>query len=329
MYDVIIVGAGIAGLTAALYSARQNMKTLVISRDVGGQLLLTPEIQNFPGFTSISGFDLIRRVEEQARLYGAEIVFDEVTEVGERGGRFYVKTLSGEYESLALILAFGKAPREMGVPGEQELKGRGVSYCAVCDAALYKGRRVALVGWGYHGAESALLLSGYADRVYWVYPGKSPGASEDMLGLVRSKDNVVELPGHTPVRVLGDKRVTGLVVKNNETGEEKTLQVEGVFVEMGYVAKTDIVKGFVELNEKGEIVVDKRCRTSREGVFAAGDVTDMPFKQAVIAAGEGATAALSAYQYVMGKKGKSVVRAADWKHVSVKKKPGSGLFLKF
>jgi len=328
MYDVIIIGAGIAGLTAALYSARQNLKTLVVSRDVGGQLLLTPEIQNFPGFTSISGFDLVRRVEEQARLYGAEIIFDEVTEVGERDGKFYVKTLSGEYESLALILAFGKSPREMGIPGEQELKGRGVSYCAVCDAALYRGKHVALVGWGHHGAESALLLSSYAGRVYWIYPGKTPGASEDLVELVRSKGTVVELPNHTPVRVLGDRRVTGLVVRDARTGEEKMLQVEGVFVEIGYVAKTDIVKGFVELNEKGEIVIDKQCRTSREGVFAAGDVTDTPFKQAVIAAGEGATAALSAYQHVMSRKGKTVVRAADWRHISIKKKPGTGLSLK-
>lgn len=328
MYDVVIIGAGIAGLTAALYSARQKMKTLVVSRDLGGQLLLAPEIQNFPGFKSISGYDLVKKVEEQARLYGAEVVYDEVVEVGERDGKFYVKTLTGEYEALALILAFGKSPREMNVPGEDRLKGRGVSYCVVCDAALYRGKKVALVGWGHHGAESVLMLSDYADKVYWVYPGKTPGVKGDLLSLVRSKGNVEEVAGYEPVEVLGEKRVTGLVVRERGTGPLKTLEVDGVFVEMGYIAKTDLVKGFVKLNEKGEVVVDKYCRTSREGVFAAGDVTDAPFKQAVIAAGTGAIAALSAYQYVMAKKGKAVSVVGDWRHVKIEEKESEGkLFL--
>jgi len=331
MYDVIVIGAGIAGLTAALYSSRQGLKTLVISADLGGQLLLAPEIQNYPGFKSISGFDLAKRVEEQARLYGAEIIYDEVTEVGGEKGRFTVKTVGGVYDSSALILAFGKTPREMDVPGEQRLKGRGVSYCAVCDAALYRGKDVALVGWGYHGAESVLLLANYARKVYWVYPGKSPGVEEEMLSLVRSKGNVEEVAEHVPHEVKGEKRVEAFVVRHKSTGELRELKVDGVFVEMGYVAKTDFVKGFVELNENGEIIVDKLCRTSREGVFAAGDVTDTPFKQAVISAGQGATAALAAYQYVLKLRGKKAKVIGDWKHLKVGKeeeKPKGGFFLK-
>jgi thioredoxin reductase (NADPH) len=174
-YDVVIVGAGIAGLTAALYAARQKLSTLVVSADLGGQLLLTSEIQNFPGFLSIGGLELIRRVEEQARTYGAEILFDEVTGILERDGVFVVKTASGsEFQAEAVVLAFGKSPKEMGVPGEKEFKGRGVSYCVICDAPLYRGKKVVLVGWGLHNYENIIRLRDYASKVYWVFPGEKP-----------------------------------------------------------------------------------------------------------------------------------------------------------
>lgn len=318
-FDIIVVGAGIAGLTAALYTARQRLSTLVISADLGGQLLLTEEIQNFPGFVSIRGFDLIKRVEEQVRLYGAKIVFDEVTAVEEVEGGFKVATSTGAaYYCDALILAFGKSPKEMGGPGEKELKGRGVSYCVICDAPLYKGKRVALVGWGAHNYENAIRLRDYAAKVYWVFPGEKP-LEDELLAEVVSKGNVELVPYSMPAEVKGSKRVEGLVVKNLKTGELRTLEVDGVFVEMGYVTRTEFLRGFVELNENGEIVVDKLCRTSRPGVFAAGDVAGMPYKQAVIAAGMGACAALSAYAYIMEKRGRRVSLTADWRHVELPK----------
>jgi Thioredoxin reductase len=329
-FDVIIVGAGIAGLTAALYTARQKLSTLVISADLGGQLLLTEEIQNFPGFVSIRGFDLVKRVEEQARLYGARIVFDEVTAVEETGGMFRVITSTGaEYHSDALILAFGKSPRELGVPGEKELKGRGVSYCVICDAPLYRGKRVALVGWGAHNYENAIRLRDYAAKLYWVFPGEKP-LEDELLAEVVSKGDVELVPHSVPVEVKGSRRVEGLVVRDLKTGELRTLEVDGVFVELGYVTRTDFLRGFVELNEKGEIVVDRLCRTSKPGVFAAGDVTGMPYKQAVIAAGMGACAALSAYAYIMEKRGRKVALTADWRHVELpkEKREERGLSLK-
>jgi len=331
-FDVIVVGAGIAGLTAALYSARQKLSTLVISVDLGGQLLLAGELQNFPGFVSISGVELIRKVEEQARLYGAQIVFDEVTGVEERGGEFRVTTSSGStYSSDALILAFGKSPKEMGVPGERELKGRGVSYCVICDAPLFKGKRVALVGWGAHNYENVVRLRDYAAKVYWVFPGEKPLEDEELLREALSKGNVELVPFSTPAEVRGSRRVEAFVVKDKRTGELRTLEVDGVFVELGYTTRTDFLKGFVELNEKGEVVVDEACRTSRPGVFAAGDIAGMPYKQAVIAAGMGACAALSAYTYVMEKRGRKVALAGDWKHVEVpgrERREGAGLALK-
>jgi len=330
-YDVIIVGAGIAGLTAALYAARQKLSTLVISADLGGQLLLTNEIQNFPGFMSISGLELIRKVEEQAKTYGAEILFDEVTSIAEQENLFTVKTASGsEFQAEAVVLAFGKSPKEMGVPGEKELKGRGVSYCVICDAPLYRGKKVVLVGWGLHNYENIVRLRDYASKVFWVFPGEKPLEEEELLNEAMSKGNVELVPFSEPVEVKGDKRVQALVVRNKKTGELKTLEVDGVFVEMGYVTKTDFLKGLVQLNEKGEIVVDKMCRTSKPGIFAAGDVSEMPHKQAVIAAGMGACAALSAYAYVMEKRGRKVGQVADWRHVEIpgKRKEGAGLSIK-
>lgn len=331
-FDVVIIGAGIAGLTAALYSARQRLSTLVVSVDLGGQLLLTSEIQNFPGFVSVSGLELVKKVEEQARLYGAQIVYDEVVGAEEIGGEFRVITSSGAtYACDALILAFGKSPREMGVPGERELKGRGVSYCVICDAPLFKGKRVALVGWGAHNYENILRLRDYASKVYWVFPGERPLDEEELLREALSRGNVELVPHSTPVEVKGSRKVEALVVKNRKTGELATLEVDGVFVELGYTTKTDFLKGFVELNEKGEVVVDKACRTSRPGVFAAGDIAEMPYKQAVIAAGMGACAALSAYAYVMEKRGRRVALTGDWRHVELpgrERKEGPGLALR-
>lgn len=325
VYDVLVVGGGIAGLTAALYAARQGLKTLVVCADIGGQLLMAPEIQNYPGFASIRGFELAQRVEAQARAYGAELIFDEVQEIRREGQGFVARGLSGEYRALAVILACGKAPRELGVPGERELKGRGVSYCVVCDAPLYRGKTVALVGWGYHGWESVNVLAEYAAKVYWVYPGDEPYEDREAVEALVARGNVELVPKAKPVAIRGEKRVEELVVKNLVSGEERSLRVDGVFVEIGYEPKTEFLRGFVELNEKGEVVVDKECRTSQLGVFAAGDVADLPYKQAVISAGMGAVAALSAYRYVMELKGRRVVAVSDWRHVKAKRE---GLTLK-
>jgi len=315
-HDVVIVGAGIAGLTAALYLARQGVDVLVVSRDLGGQLLQASLIENYPGIEAIKGVDLAMRVEKQAKTFGAKVRYGEQIVRIERldDGTFLLESNRGRrYHAEVVILAFGKTPKRMGVPGEDEYDGRGVSYCTICDGPLYRGKNTAVVGIGDQGLEAVTILAGLCPRVYYVTPTRLFG-DPDLVARVRGAENVAILENHEPVRVLGDgRRVTGLVVRDKKTGEEKTLEVDGVFVELGYEAKTEFVKHLVDLNQHGEIVTDKVGRTKTPGLFAAGDVTDIPFKQAVISAGDAAKAALAAFNYLQKRRGKSMEIRGDWK----------------
>ncbi len=322
-YDCIVIGAASAGLTAALYLARQSASTLVISKDIGGQALLTDDIENYPGFTQISGFELMNKFQQQAASYGAKFVYDEVTEVSKlQNGNFSVKTRNQEYISTALILAFGKTPRNLDVPGEETFRGRGVSYCAVCDGPLYKKVPIAVVGIGEHVLQAAVYLSGLASKLYVVYKGSRISQDDELYQQLREKENVEFLINYSVEKIEGEMTVNTVSIKSNakENPDSRDLKVEGLFVEMGYVARTDFVKGLVELTKNNEIITDKLGLTSQEGVFAAGDVTDIPFKQAVISAGQGSSAALSAYNYIQKKLGKTAVKS-DWKSVKVEAKP--------
>jgi thioredoxin reductase (NADPH) len=319
LYDVIIIGGGSAGLTAAIYAGRLGLKTLLLTKDIGGQALLTDSIQNYPGFIDISGLDLMRKFHEQALLYGVKILFEEVKEIKEKDGVcFTVKTTRGEYDTCALILAFGKTPRDLGVEGEERLKSRGVSYCAICDGPLFKGKDVAVVGSSEPAVEAALLLSDLASKVYLIHKLPKILASDELVEALRRKTNVVFMPECEVVRINGDAFVESISVKERG-GEIRDIAVQGVFVEMGYVAKTDLVKHLVQLNAKNEIVTAKDGSTSHPGIFAAGDVTDMPYKQVVISAAQGAIAALSAYNYIQRIRGKQGIKG-DWKSLPQAKK---------
>jgi len=312
-WDTIIVGAGIAGLSAALYASRQRLKTLVLSKDIGGQLTLTELIENYPGIDATSGLSLARKVESQAKKFGAKLVYDEeVVGIERVQDGFIVKGILGEYKGTTVILAFGKTPRELNVPGEKELKGKGVSYCAICDAAFFKDQPAVIVGEGEPGLEAIELLSKYAKPAYYVSRSRTLVGEDSIIKEVMQRPNVKFYLGYEVVRIIGNNKVEGIVVRNLESKEEITLGVNGVIIEMGYVLKTDFLKGIVKLNEKGEIVVDREGRTNVEGIFAAGDVTDSKYKQAVVAAAEGVIAALSAYNYIREKKGLPPVNV-DWK----------------
>jgi thioredoxin reductase (NADPH) len=310
-YDVVVIGAGAAGLTAAIYSCRRSLRTLVISKDIGGQALFAREIENYPGIPRSSGADIIQKIFEQAQGFGAEITLDEVKSVTkEDEGRFLVKALRGQYLSKAVIIASGKIPRDLKVPGEERFKGSGISYCATCDAPLYRGKRVAVVGDGGYAYDAAILLSKYAAEVLLVSRRKTLLEDEELVGVIDQTKNIILLLGTNVKEVKGTFKVTSIVLESDEKGVFETT-VDGVFVEMGFDVSVDAFKGLVELDDKKQIIVDSRNETTVAGVFAAGDVTNTPFKQLVISAADGAKAALSAYEYIQRSAGRSAV-VIDW-----------------
>ena len=308
-YDILIVGGGPAGLSAAIYSSRQGFKTGIITIDIGGQLTLTPMIENYPGVSATSGFKLVGVMMEQVTSFGAELIYDEAIGVEEADDGFRVKTRGGKtYEGKALILAFGKKPKKLKALNEERFVGRGVSYCAVCDAPFYKNKRLLVVGWGESALEAVSILRRYDNEVLVAHESRKLDDFAEKLRELK----VEFIQGVRVEEIRGRDFVEEVVLKDLKTGEEKILKVNGIFVELGYVTETDWIKGFVEIDEKGEIIVDELGRTSREGVFAAGDVTDFPYKQAVIAAAQGAIAALSASNYLRRIMGKSEIRS-DWR----------------
>jgi thioredoxin reductase (NADPH) len=316
--DVIIIGGASAGLSAGLYTSRLGLRTLLITRDIGGQAL-TNSIENYPAFEHIGGFELMSKLERQARVFGTEFVYEEVTSIVENSNDhhttgFTVKTSNNKkYSTLAIIVAFGKTPRNLNVPGEQGLKGRGVSYCAICDGPLFKQKRLAVIGVGDPALDSALFLKGIASKVYLVQQSHMPVGSHDTITLLQNEKNVSFIFSSVVKSINGTSKVDSITIANTKNmSEESQLVIDGVFVEMGYTAKTDFLKDLVQLNSNNEIIVDKYCATSKQGIFAAGDVTDVPYKQAVISAGQGSIAALSTYNYLQRIKGKPTIKS-DWR----------------
>ena len=303
IYDICVIGLGIAGLTACLYAARQGARVLAISKDIGGQLARVTYIENYPGTGPTSGFEIIRRVESQVRELGVEIVMDEVRKVSKEGDVFRILTSKGrEVRSLAVIVASGKVPLTIGVEGEEKFLGRGVSYCVICDAALFRGKRVLYVSGNVPHLEMSLdTLLAHCSKVYWIPKGVSIDRKDDKLEILR---------GFDLLKIDGDDRVRRVVLRAPD-GSTREVEVDGVFIELGYRVSIDFVRDLVQLDERGEIIVDTLCRTSCEGLFAAGDVTAVPYKQAIIAAGQGAIAALSACEYLSTKFGKKF-RRIDW-----------------
>jgi len=302
-YDLLILGGGPAAMSAAVYAARKMMNLAIITKDFGGQVRETSEIENWLGFQSINAKDLADSFEEHVKGFDIAVSLGpSITEVNKEADTFKVRTDGDRvFSSRALILATGKRHRPLNVPGEKELVGRGVAYCATCDAPFFKGKKVVVAGGGNSAFTTAVDLLKVEAEVALVNFIKGWQADEALQQRVKQTGKVSLLDYHQVVRIEGKDGVTAVVVKNRENDKEDKLDANGVFVEIGLLPNNEPVKNMVELNEHGEVIVDCSCKTSVEGLFGAGDVTTVPHKQIVIAAGEGAKAALSAYDYLINK----------------------------
>lgn len=300
VYDVVVIGAGPAGMSAAIYAARKNLSTLVIAYDLGGQMGTTYEIANYPSYQMVTGPDLVQQFTRHVDHYGIhKLVGERVAAIDLQGRCKVIRTASGrEITARTVIIASGAFKRKLKIPGEKELQGKGVVYCSTCDGPLFKGLKIAVIGGGNSGLESAIEMNGLAEKVYLVSIADWNG-DQILQDKAASAERVELLKFHEPVEIHGSDKVEGLTVKNVETGETRLLHVDGVFIEIGLFPNSDFVIDLLDTNERGEIRVDRHGETGIRGVFAAGDVTDTRDKQIIVAAGEGDTAALAAFDHLV------------------------------
>ncbi len=302
VYDLIVVGAGAAGLTSAIYASRDGWETLVLEKEATGGLAATTHlIENYPGFPEgIDGSELMEKFAEQAKRFGAQIVeFEEVTSLKKNDdGIFEIATTGATYKGRTVILATGSRPKHLGIPGEEEFANKGVSYCATCDGPLFKGQDVVVIGCGNSGLQEAQILLEYAKSVTFIEFLPYSIAEKVLQDRVVNHPKVKCYFSHMAVEIKGDDFVNAIVIKDRETGELKEIPTQGVFVYVGYQPYTDFVKGFVELDERGYIVTDRHMHTNVPGVFAAGDVRSGNLAQVAVAVGDGAKAAIAVREYL-------------------------------
>jgi thioredoxin-disulfide reductase len=301
IYELIIIGGGPAGITAGIYAARYRLKTLLITKDFGGQLAKKAvPIENYPAIPEISGIDLIQKFKDHLAKFDVETLLDTVTKIERNGKNFTLLTENKkELKCKTVIIASGADPRPLKAEGEQEFIGKGVSYCTACDSPLYKDKTVAIVGGGNSGFEAAIALSRWAKKIYILEYGPEVKADEKNQELAKRTGKVQIITDAALKKIEGDKFVNSIIFEDRKTNEEKTLKVEGVFVEIGLIPSSAFANDLVEFNEKCEINVDfETYQTKTPGIFAAGDVNVGRYKQIVTACGEGAKAAWAAFEYL-------------------------------
>ena len=299
MHDLIIIGGGPAGMTAAVYAARKKIDTLLVSKDLGGQPLNSSRIENYMGYQYIEGVELMQKFEEQVKQFPLEQKIGQgAVALSQLDKGFEVRTDKGEsYQTKVVIIATGKSPRPLNVPGEERLRGKGVTYCAICDGPLFAGEKVAIIGGGNAALEAANDMVKIAKHVYLVSITPLSG-DQILIGKIKDALNLTVFLEHEVVKIEGSSRVEGVTIRDLKTSSEKKLEVGGIFVEIGLIPSSELVKGLVHLNRLGEIEVNCANETSIAGLFAAGDVTNVPEKQIIVAAGEGAKAALQAHKHL-------------------------------
>jgi thioredoxin reductase (NADPH) len=310
-FEIIIVGAGPAGLSAGIYVARQNVSCLVISKDLGGQMNLIPRLENYPGAIMSSGQILAKTLETQYLSFKGEIVYDTVEKIDESEGGFKIKTTRSEYKAKAIVLAPGKVPNMLGLENESQYFNKGIHYCTKCDAPFYQGRTTASIGVGSYLLESGLLLSRMASKMYLILKGSKLAGDKDLVATLENNKNI-EIVTQSSVKAVSGNSVLQQITIVDSSGAEKILDVDALFIEMGSKINLDYVKHLVKINTKGEIEIESGGMTSHPAIFAAGDATTIPYKQIIVACGDGSNAGLSAFNYIEKLKGKPGVRA-DWK----------------
>jgi alkyl hydroperoxide reductase subunit F len=300
VYDILIVGAGPAGLTAGVYCARKLLKTVIISETIGGQAIESWAIENYMGYRMVSGDDLMRKFEEQVREQkNIHLELDRVLTLDRTGNEFLANTATGAaFRARAVILAQGKHPRTLGIEEEDRYWGRGLSVCSTCDGPLFKDKVVAIVGGGNSALQTAIEMSGIAKEVHLIVRSRIK-ADECNIKRYEQKKNITTYLNSVVSKLKGNSMLSGITLKDRDSGKEIDITVDGIFLEIGWIPNTDFLEGLVEMNADKEVIIDINCHTSVPGIYASGDVTIIKTKQIITAAGEGAKAALSAYEYLM------------------------------
>lgn len=296
MYDLIIIGGGPAAIAAGIYTARKRIKAIMLVKEWGGQASKTGLIENYPGFNEISGPELVEKMVSQLKKY--EIEIKEGVEVKKIKWVDEQTIQVDDFQSKTLIAAIGGVPRKLNVPGEKEFAGRGVAYCSICDAPLFKNEEVAVVGGGNAGLEAALDLAKYASKIYVLETKERLSGDEFLSERIQKEEKITVITDAAIKEIKGDKFVANLVYQDNQSEKIKELSVQGVFVSVGWAANSSLLENVVELNERREVKINARNQTSKPNIFAAGDLTDVSHKQLIIAAGEGVKAALNVYDYL-------------------------------
>jgi thioredoxin reductase (NADPH) len=298
--NVVIIGGGPAGYTAAVYAARANLKPLVLAGySAGGQLMTTTEVENFPGFPEgIQGPELMERMQKQAERFGAEILFKDVTKIDLSKHPFTLTYEDTTIHAKAIVLSMGAGPRKLGIPSESRLWGKGVTSCATCDGAFYKGKEVAVVGGGDSAMEEASFLTRFASKVTLVHRREEFRASPIMIDRVRANPKISLALNQGIEEVLGNGKVSGLRLKDLKTGQESELKADGLFLAIGHIPNSGLVKDVINMDDEGYVMTDGKTKTNIPGVFACGDLVDRTFRQAITAAGSGCAAAISAERYL-------------------------------
>ena len=299
MYDIIIIGAGPAGMTAAIYGQRAGKSTLMIDKaGYGGNIITTPSVENYPGLKNVSGADFAQLLFDQAASFGAEYKSAEVKGITDAAGVKTVHTDAGDFDAKAVIIATGATNRKLGLDREEQLVGSGVSFCATCDGMFFRGRDVAVIGGGNTALEDAEYLAGVANKVYLIHRRDRFRGEQSTVDRLAKLENVEFVLNSSPVEFIGEGPVTGLVIKNNETGERRNLEVQGVFEAVGQVPQNANFKDVTELDEAGYIKAVEDCETGHPGIFVAGDCRTKKIRQLDTAAADGTVAALAASDYI-------------------------------